>query len=233
MPPCLRISSAVSASRLVIFGVGAPLTIDLEESCARLGIEIAAGVRNVAGPSFASDALTILGPEQLPAALEELSVALPLFTPAHRLSALVDAIRLGFSRVETVVDPTSAVARSATIGRGVYVNASCTIAGAATLGDFTLINRSVSIGHHTQLSDFVSIGPGAVLTGGIRVGRGAVIGAGAVILPELEIGADAMVGAGSVVTRSVPARSLVVGNPARVARSELPELRETPALPSG
>lgn len=225
-------SSAASASRLVIFGVGAPLTVDVEESCARLGIEIAAGVRNVPGPSFASDALTILEADRLPAALLTLGIVLPLFTPAHRLSALAHAIRLGFARAETVVDPTSTVARSATIGRGVYVNASCTIAGAASVGDLALVNRSASIGHHTRLDDLVSIGPGAVLTGSIRVGRGAVIGAGAVILPELEIGANAMVGAGSVVTQSVPANALVVGNPARVARTDLPTLGENPPLPA-
>ena len=223
-------SSAVSVSkRLVIFGVCAPLTIDVEESCARLGIEIAAGVRNVPGRSFASEALTVIEADRVPEALRALVIALPLFTPAHRRAALEHAYRLGFPRAETVVDPTSVVARSATIGHGVYVNAGCTVAGAASLGDFALVNRAASIGHHTRLGDFVSIGPGAVLTGSIQVGRGAVIGAGAIILPELEIGAHAMVGAGSVVTRSVPAGCLVVGNPARVVRTDLPALGESPA----
>jgi len=41
-----------------------------------------------------------------------------------------------------------------------------------------------------------------------------------------------MVGAGSVVTQSVPANALVVGNPARVVRRDLPELRDYPLLPS-
>ena len=223
--------SAVSASKIVIFGVGAPLTIDLEESCARLGVEVAAGVRNVPGKTFGSDALTIVEGDRLPDALKALGIALPLFTPGHRLSALRHAIDLGFASVETVIDPTSVLARSAGIGRGVYINAGCTIAGAVRLGDFTLVNRAASIGHHTRLGDFASIGPGAVLTGSITVGRGAVIGAGAVILPELEIGSNAMVGAGSVVNRSVPASCLAVGNPARVVRSDLPALGSTPALP--
>lgn len=217
---------------MIIFGIGAPLTVDVEETCARLGAEIAAGVRNVPGPSFGSDALTIIDAEQVPAGLKALGIVLPMFTPAHRLAALAHAIRLGFSRVETVVDPTSIVARSAKIGRGVYVNAGCTIAGAVQLGDFALVNRAASIGHHTRLRDLVSIGPGAVLTGGIVVGRGAAIGAGAVVLPELEIGANAMVGAGSVVTRSVPANSLALGNPAQVVRSDLPSLGDAPPLPS-
>lgn len=51
-----------------------------------------------------------------------------------------------------------------------------------------------------------------------HINAGASIGAGAVILPGLTIGAKAMVGAGSVVTKSVPDRAVVVGNPARVIR---------------
>ena len=46
--------------------------------------------------------------------------------------------------------------------------------------------------------------------------RGCSIGAGAVILPGLTIGEDAMVGAGAVVTRDVPARVTVAGNPAQI-----------------
>ena len=45
------------------------------------------------------------------------------------------------------------------------------------------------------------------------------IGAGAIILPGVTIGEGAMVAAGSVVTRDVPPRMVVAGNPARVIRS--------------
>jgi hypothetical protein len=221
----------MTARRVVIFGIGAPLTIDVEESCARLGIEIAAGVRNLAGPSYASQKLPVVDAAVIPEALLALGVMLPMFTPAHRLAAFEDARRRGFARAEIVVDPTSVVAKSTTIGAGVYVNAGCTIGGGAALGDFVFVNRAASIGHHTRLDDFVSVGPGAVLTGSLRIGRGAVIGAGAVILPQLEIGANAMIGAGSVVTQSVPAACLVVGNPARVVRKGLPELGASPSPP--
>ena len=50
--------------------------------------------------------------------------------------------------------------------------------------------------------------------------RGASIGSGATILGNLTVGENAIVGAGSVVTRSVPANSIVAGNPARVLRTE-------------
>ena len=52
---------------------------------------------------------------------------------------------------------------------------------------------------HTVLEDGVSIGGGATLVAGITVGRGA------------------LVAAGSVVTKSVPAYTIVKGNPARVS----------------
>ena len=208
----------MTARRLVIYGAGAPLAIDAEESCRRLGIEIAAAIRNVAGASYVSERVRVIEADALPEDLKTLGIVLPMFTPAHRQSALDDARRRGFARAETLIDPTSAVASSTRLGSGVYVNAGCAVGGGGEFGDFVLLNRAASIGHHAHLEEFVSIGPGAVLTGHIRVGRGAVIGAGAVILPQLEIGAGATVGAGAVVTKSVPAGALAVGNPARVAR---------------
>jgi acetyltransferase-like isoleucine patch superfamily enzyme len=57
------------------------------------------------------------------------------------------------------------------------------------------------------------------IDGPIRVGDGAWIGAGAIILPGVTIGDQSIVGAGSVVTKDVPARTVVAGNPARVLRA--------------
>ncbi len=50
----------------------------------------------------------------------------------------------------------------------------------------------------------------------IIIGRGVFIGARAIILKGVTIGDRAIVGAGAVVTKDVPARQLVAGNPARV-----------------
>ena len=50
------------------------------------------------------------------------------------------------------------------------------------------------------------------------VRKGASIGSGATILSNVVIGENAIVGAGSVVTRSVPANTIVAGNPARTLR---------------
>ena len=51
-------------------------------------------------------------------------------------------------------------------------------------------------------------------TKGVRIEKDVFIGPGAIILPNVVIGEGAVITAGSVVTRSVPAMTLVQGNPA-------------------
>jgi sugar O-acyltransferase (sialic acid O-acetyltransferase NeuD family) len=209
----------MNAQRIVLYGVGSPLLIDAEESCARAGIEIVAGVRNVDAPVYATDAVRIITPGELTDAERACPVLVVLFTPGYRRTAFEDAFRAGFSQAASVIDPTSTVARSATIGEGVYVNAGCVIAGACRLGNRVIVNRSASIGHHARIGEYASIGPGAVLAGNVTVGCGAMIGAGTVVLPEVEIGDNAVIAAGSVVRRSVPPNTLAAGNPCRIVRT--------------
>ena len=54
-----------------------------------------------------------------------------------------------------------------------------------------------------------------------RIGRNCFIGARSVILPGIEIGDGSVVGTGSVVTRNVPPRCVVAGNPARIIRRDI------------
>lgn len=54
-----------------------------------------------------------------------------------------------------------------------------------------------------------------------RVGRNCMIGAHCILMPGVTIGDHSIVGAGAVVTKDVPPNSLVVGNPARVIRTDV------------
>lgn len=50
------------------------------------------------------------------------------------------------------------------------------------------------------------------------VRQGASVGSGATILSRVSIGEKAIVGAGSVVTKDVPPKAIVAGNPAKILR---------------
>lgn len=52
-----------------------------------------------------------------------------------------------------------------------------------------------------------------------RIGANCFIGGRSLILPGVEIGDNCVIGAGAVVTKPVPPRSIVAGNPARIIRS--------------
>ena len=90
-----------------------------------------------------------------------------------------------------------------------------------------------------ELHEDVTIGPEAYLCTGthdfsqahlplrtapIVVGRGAFVGSRAFVLPGVTLGAYCLVGAMAVVTRDVPPRAIVAGNPARtLGERPLPE----------
>jgi acetyltransferase EpsM len=148
------------------------------------------------------------------------SVVLSAGPPGIR-KILRDELReLNIDRYENLIDPTATVASSARISSGVSMNAHVVVGAEAALEEFVQINRSSSVGHHSRLSTFVTLGPGVTVASSVSLGAGVFVGAGATILPHVTIGANATVGAGAVVIEDVPAFAVVVGHPARIARTD-------------
>ena len=121
----------------------------------------------------------------------------------------------------SVIHPSAQVSRTSSIGEGSIVSPGVVIASHSRIGRHTLLNRGALIGHHTELGDYVSVNPGANIAGACSVGAQVYVGMGAVVLDKLTIGEGAVIGAGAVVTKNVPARALVVGVPASLAKSDV------------
>jgi len=103
---------------------------------------------------------------------------------------------------------------------GISIPARCEVGDGIYIGHYgsIILAPQARVGHNCSLAQNVTIG-----VAGSGDGRGApvvgnrvFIGAHSVIVGRITVGDDAVVCAGSVVTRSVPARAVVMGNPARV-----------------
>jgi acetyltransferase-like isoleucine patch superfamily enzyme len=110
----------------------------------------------------------------------------------------------------------------------------CSMGTCAVLECGNRIGNRVRIHTHVGMEyatvhDGVFLGPGSRLlddphvycprtrecVGGATILAGAIVGADATVLPGVTVGERAIVGAAAVVTHDVPARVVVVGNPAR------------------
>ena len=137
------------------------------------------------------------------------------------------------------------------LGKSVYIAQGAVVLGDVALGDHSSvwcnavlrgdINR-ITVGHHANIQDnavlhladdfpcilgnYVTVGHAAVVHA-CNVGDQVLVGIGAVILDGAVIEEQTIIGAGALVTPGtrIPAGSLVLGSPAKVARELSPQER--------
>ena len=137
-----------------------------------------------------------------------------------------------------IVGDQACVRERVTLGDDVVVGRGSLVENDTTVGRGTRIQADAYITAYSTLEEDVFIAPCVVTTNdnfmgrteqrkelmkGPTIRRGARVGGGAVLLPGIEVGEEAFVGAGAVVTKDVPPKTIVYGNPARRVRDVPPE----------
>lgn len=132
------------------------------------------------------------------------------------------------------VHPQAAVTGNVRIGKDVYVGPGAAIRGdwgGIVIEDGCNVQENCTIhqfpGVTVRLESGAHIGHGAIVHGA-HIGQNVLIGMNAVIMDEAHIGTGSIIGALAFVKAGtrIPARSLVVGNPARIIREVSDEMLE-------
>lgn len=112
------------------------------------------------------------------------------------------------------------------VGRSVYVGTELHVTDelysnrcSLSIGDRVAIAQRVLIVLSSHPNNSLLRDEMGVVEGSVSIRDDAWIGAGSILLPNVTVGEQAVVAAGAIVTKDVPPRTIVAGNPARLLRS--------------
>jgi carbonic anhydrase/acetyltransferase-like protein (isoleucine patch superfamily) len=135
-------------------------------------------------------------------------------------------------KASSFIHPQANVTGNVIIGEDVYIAPGAVIRGdwgQIIIEDGCNVQENCVIhmfpGTTVHLKRGAHIGHGAIIHGGI-IGENCLIGMNSVVMDDVEIGANSIIGALSFVPAkmSIPERSLVVGNPAKVIKEVSDEM---------
>lgn len=137
--------------------------------------------------------------------------------------------RLPRQRLISLVDPSSVVATSATLGLGCVIFPNCYIGAHARVGDFLFCLANTVVNHDDVLEDYVTLTSGVVVAGDVHIEAHCYLGQSSSVREFVRLGRGSQIGMGAVVLHSVGPNSVIVGNPGRYLRQRtrsFPGLRQ-------
>ncbi len=175
---------------------------------------------------LAADSVRVLTPPP-PSAFAAFGAGSVIVPPArvtmpHRIH-IGDRVVINEHSWISVVEAVPGYTPTLTIGSGTLIDRLLHIAcvGEIEIGEEVLIGERVLIGdsyHSYEDPNLPVIKQPMVPPRKVTIESGVHIGFAVMIMQGITIGENAYIGAGAVVTRDVPPRSVVIGNPGRVVR---------------
>jgi sugar O-acyltransferase (sialic acid O-acetyltransferase NeuD family) len=131
---------------------------------------------------------------------------------------LIDSLGVARERFATLIHPAAQLGPDCHVGPNCLIHAGVVMTASVTVdGDAAILPNSV-LSHDVHMERGVLMGAGVMVAGGVQLQQCAYVGAGSRLLQDTIIGEQSLIGLGSTVIHSVPPRTVVAGNPARMLR---------------
>lgn len=145
----------------------------------------------------------------------ELYTVLAIGNPTTKKSIL-NQLSNPILRYATLIHPTVQIGvDEVSIDEGCIITAGVIITVNITIESHVILNLSCTVGHDTIIRKYSSFMPSVNISGEVEIMEGVYVGTGAKIINQLTIGEWTTVGAGAVVAKSLPAKCVAVGIPAK------------------
>jgi len=128
---------------------------------------------------------------------------------------VIESLSVKESRFATIIHPSVAIARDATIGFNTLIMPNVVISCEVKIGNHCIILPNTVVSHDSVVDDFCCIGSNISISGSVRIGPSCYIGSGTKIREDISIGTGSLIGLGSNVVSNIHAGVIAFGSPAK------------------
>ena len=101
------------------------------------------------------------------------------------------------------------------IGENCFILENNVLQPFSSIGDNCIIWSGNHIGHHSNIASHCFISSHVIISGSVNIGAKSFLGVNCTIVDNINIGELSLIGAGALITKDLPSKSFVKGNPSQ------------------